>query len=161
MSETIRVGRWTLRPDLRRTREAHAALAHSGAAACICDGCKNFEAVRAQFLSGPIGAILEQLGITPPWEVEVYETGRAESGLHQYGGWFHFVGTIESGDHSWREMPGHPSVRVPDFETLTPALKVGFHNDAALVRDSFKGMPVVQLEFLADLPWLIDSEPPL
>ena len=159
--ETIRVGRWTIRPDVRRTREAHAALAQSGAAACSCNGCRNFEAARAHFLAGPIGAILEQLGITPAWEVEVYETGRTESGLHEYGGWFHFVGAIESGDKPWREMPGNPAVRVPDFETLTPGLQLGFHADAMLVRPSFQGMPLVQLEFMVDLPWLIDSEQPL
>ena len=94
-------------------------------------------------------------------EVEVYETGRTEAGLHEYGGWFHFVGAIESGDQPWRKMPGNPAVRVPDFETLTQGLQIGFHTDAMLVRPSFKGMPLVQLEFTVDLPWLIDSERPL
>lgn len=65
-------------------------------ARCACAGCANFEAVRPQLLGGPLGGILEQLGIVPPWEAEAHEMGRGPSGLHSYGAWFHFVGTIES-----------------------------------------------------------------
>lgn len=80
MTNAIQIGRWILRPDVERTREAHAALTKSGAAECGCSGCANFEAVRSQILAGPFGAILSELGIDPPWEVEVYEMGRAPSG---------------------------------------------------------------------------------
>jgi hypothetical protein len=55
---------------VRRTAEAHSALARSGAEECGCEGCQNFDAVRPQLLQGPLGAILKQLGVSPPWDAE-------------------------------------------------------------------------------------------
>jgi hypothetical protein len=155
----VRVGRWLLRPDVEQTIKAHSKLTVSGAQKCGCSGCANFDAARPQLLKGPLGGVLTQLGISPPWEVEVYELGRAAGGLHQYGGWFHFVGTIESGRGAWRSI-GDGSVKTADFEPLSSTLSVGFHTDAAQIRPPFKGLPLVQLEISAELPWVIDAEEP-
>src|SRR5262245_48867664 len=115
MSDLVQIGRWVLRPDVARTKAAHSQLTKSGAAECGCSGCANFDVVRPQLLGGPLGEILQQLGIVPSWEVEVYELGRASSGLHHYGGWFHFVGTIESGSAAWQPMADRPEVRTAAF----------------------------------------------
>ncbi len=161
MSEAIQIGRWLVRPDVRRTREAHSKLARSGAAECSCTGCENFEAVRPQLLAGPLGRILGQLGISPPWEVEVYEMGRSASGLHLYGGWFHFVGTIESGGDAGRRVGAGSRVRTAaDHDSLSETLSVGFHTDVDLVREPFAGLPLVQLDIVAELPWVIAAEEP-
>jgi hypothetical protein len=114
--------------------------------------------VRPQLLDGPLGPILERLGISPPWEVEAYECGRNAAGLHEYGAWFHFVGTIASGPAAWRATG--ESTRVSDFEPLSPTLSVGFHTGLALVRAPFSGLPLVQLEITALLPWVIGAEEP-
>ena len=160
MTNVLQIGRWSLRPDVERTREAHSQLTKSGAAECGCSGCANFEAVRSQILAGPLGTILSQLGIDPPWEVEIYEMGRAPSGLHIYGGWFHIVGVLESGPDAWRPIEGHESAATADFDPLSPTLSIGFHSNVALVRPSFQGMPLVQLEISAELPWVIDADEP-
>ena|SRR5215471_99106 len=160
MSETVQIGRWVLRPDVARTQAAHARLSKSGAAECACTGCVNFDAVRPQLLSGPLGGILEQLGISPPWEVEAYELGRASSALHHYGAWFHFVGTIESGPDAWQAVNDRVDVQTAAFARLSPTLSVGFHTHAALVRPPFEGLPLVQLEISAELPWVIGAEEP-
>ena len=34
-------------------------------------------------------------------EAEIYHNGQVRPGIHSYGGWFHFVGTIETGDDGW------------------------------------------------------------
>lgn len=161
MSDSIQIGRWLLRPDVGRTKAAHSRLLKSGAAECGCTGCENFEAVRPQLLSGPLGEILARLGIAPPWEVEAFECGRASSGLHHYGGWFHFVGTIESGSGAWRSVDDQPDARTADFERISPTLSIGFHTNVALLRAPFEGLPLVQLEFSAELPWVITAEEPL
>jgi hypothetical protein len=135
-------------------------LSITGAQKCGCSGCKNFEAVRPQLLEGPLGVVLTQLGISPPWEVEVYELGRAASGLHLYGGWFHFVGTIDSGDSALRPIKENPSGKTLDFEPLSSTLSVAFHTDLSLVRPSFMGLQLVQLEIKAELPWVIDEREP-
>jgi len=161
MEEAIQIGRWLVRPDVARTRDAHSKLFRSGAAECSCTGCKNFEAVRPQLLAGPLRGILERLGISPPWEVEVYESGRTATGLHDYGGWFHFVGTIESGGDAWRLVaPRSATLKVPDFERLSETLSIGLHADVELVREPFAGLPLVQLDFHAELPWVINAEEP-
>jgi hypothetical protein len=100
------------------------------------------------------------LGISPPWEVEVYEAGRLPTGLHHYGGWFHFVGTIESGSNAWRSVSQEPLLKSADFEALSPTVSIGFHTDIALVRPPFEGLPLVQLEISVDLPWVINAEEP-
>lgn len=160
VADAIRIGRWVLRPDVERTKEAHSKLTVSSAAECGCSGCANFEAVRSQLLGGPLGGILTQLGIVPPWEVEVYEMGRSPSGLHLYGGWFHFVGVLESGSNAWRPVGAETTGHVADVEPLSQTLSIGFHTDVALIRPSFQGLPLVQLEIVAELPWLIDAEEP-
>jgi len=161
MNQAIQIGRWVVRPDVLRTREAHSKLARSGATECSCVGCQNFEAVRPQLLAGPLGRILDQLGISPPWEVEVYEVGRSASGLHHYGGWFHFIGTMESGAEAWLPVGrGAAASKVADFEPLSETLSVGFHTDVALVREPFAGLPLVQLEIAAELPWVIPADEP-
>lgn len=132
----------------------------SGARECGCSGCENFEAVRPQVLQGPLGKVLSQLGISPPWEVEVYESGRSTNGLHHYGGWFHFVGTIDSGAGAWRTLEGQPDIRTADFEPLSSTVSIGFHTDVALVRPPFEGLPLVQLEISTELPWVITAERP-
>lgn len=160
MTDAIQIGRWVVRPDVERTRQAHAKLTRSGAAVCGCSGCANFEAVRSQLLAGPLGAILAQLGVDPPWEVEVYEMGRGPSGLRLYGGWFHIVGVLESGADPWRPVEGHALTAMGDFEPLSSTVCIGLHSNVALVRPSFQGMPLVQLEISAELPWVIDAEEP-
>ena len=161
MDEAIQIGRWLVRPDVLRTREAHSKLSRGGAAECSCTGCQNFEAVRPQLLAGPLGRILGQLGISPPWEVEVYEAGRTPPGLYRYGGWFHFVGTIESGGDAWRRVgKGSAVCKVADFEPLSETLSIGFHTDVALVRKPFAGLPLVQLEITAEPPWVISAAEP-
>jgi hypothetical protein len=111
-------------------------------------------------LEGPLGVVLAQLGISPPWEVEVYQLYRLPSGLHNYMGWFHFVGAIESGAGAWRPIGGESSARTPDFEPLSPTVSIGFHTDVAMIRPSFEGLPIVQVDFSAELPWVIGAEEP-
>jgi hypothetical protein len=111
-------------------------------------------------LEGPLGTLLEQLGISPPWEVEAYEMGRVASGLQLYGAWFHFVGSIESGPLVVGPgLPGSPAA-PHHLEPLSPHLSVGFHDGTALARDSFQGLPLVQLEILVELPWVISAARP-
>ena len=155
--DTLRIARWLVRVDAQRTAEAHAALSSGGATECRCDGCKNFEAVRPQLLRGPLGDVLRQLGVRPPFEVEAFEQGRAASGLHHYGGWFHFVGEIVSGRPAWKSTDGSSNFSIADFEPLSESVSIGLRGDAALVRAPFQGLSLVQLDFHAELPWVIDA----
>jgi hypothetical protein len=41
-----------------------------------------------------------------------------------------------------------------------PRLSIGFHTNIALVREPFAGLPLVQLEIIAQLPWVIAAPEP-
>ena len=60
----------------------------------------------------------------------------------------------------WRAIEGHESSATADFEPLSPTLSIGLHSNAKLVRPSFQGLPLVQLEISAELPWVIDADEP-
>lgn len=153
------VGRWKVRPDVSRTREAHSRLSTSGAAACGCDGCLNFEAYRDQLLRSPLGELLKSLGIDPPWEAEVHEFGQVASSRHAYGGWYHFVGQLVSGDPPWHVVDAQ--LKTAAFDRLAPGIEIGVHNDCQLVPEAFRGLPLVQLEIQVEIPWVISlPEPP-
>jgi hypothetical protein len=96
-------------------------------------------------------SLFEKLGIDPRREAEVYEMGPVESGFHLYGGWFHFVGRV---------MADPESLGKFDLESGDGTFKLFFHDKAALVAECFQGLPLVQLEFEAKVPWLIDEAEP-
>ncbi|MBC8037637.1 MAG: hypothetical protein H7X89_10525 [Rhizobiales bacterium] len=94
----------------------------------------------------PFLALLDELGIDPRKDGEVFHYNRNSPGQHSYGGWFHFVGTLD---------------RTGDFPPVD--LAEGF--SALMCRASaprlapLENLSVVQLEFHAEtLPWLL-SEP--
>ncbi len=94
------------------------------------------------------------MGIDHRKEAEVYHNGLLDNGLHYYGGWFHFVGSIESGADvmepagTFRPEPGNDG-----FE-------MGFSRSLALVPEAFGNQPLVQLEFWAKVPWVVDLPEP-
>ena len=91
----------------------------------------------------------------------MYENGPKAPGHYLYGGWFHFVGTIVSGDEAWQPFgDGERDARMAVFEPVAEDLSVGIHADAVMVREPFAGLPIVQLEIEMVLPWVIeDAEP--
>jgi len=89
-------------------------------------------------------ALLERLGIPFNREAEVYHNSRLESGLHSYGAWYHFIGRVLFGE---RECS-------PNF--VFGPFSVYFHSKPVLQPDVVAGQPVVQLEVVADVPWLSD-----
>jgi hypothetical protein len=92
--------------------------------------------------------VLSSLGIDPQKEGEVYHLGRKSRGRHSYGGWFHFVGSLETtGDFA-------PVRFSPGF--ITWMCRAGAPHLSVL-----DGLPLVQVEFAADdVPWVIkDKEP--
>jgi hypothetical protein len=88
---------------------------------------------------------LELLGIDHRKDGEVYHNARLAPGQHDYGGWFHFVGSLDTtGDF--------PVVTMGDGFTAWLRPK------AAPELPSLKGLPLVELEFHATkVPWVLDE----
>ena len=89
--------------------------------------------------------LLESLGIDPSKDSEIYHTCRMSPGKHLYGGWFHFVGTLEvTGDFAPVEMAG--------------GFTAWMGRGASQCLEEFKGLPLVQVELSATgVPWCLDE----
>jgi hypothetical protein len=98
------------------------------------------------------------LGISPSRETEIYHMARLKSGKHLYGGWFHFVGSITSGPDAAKEVA--QNIWHPDLAETSEHFRLGFSSRLGLVRESFKGAPLVQLEFTAEVPWVLAAPEP-
>jgi len=154
----IRFGRWELEADPEATRKAYANVPKSGPEECPCEPCKNFIAARERVYPAEVLALFEKLGIPFGREAEVYHMARMESGKHFYGGWFHFVGSILSGADAAQQVA--ENVWRPDLEKVTEDFSLGFRSRAELLRKPFEGKPIVQVEFTANVTWVISGPEP-
>jgi hypothetical protein len=144
MMEQISLGDQIVCYDSVRTRAAYAAMKNGSAERCGCPYCRNFLAQRSTVYPEGFRILLDQLGIDPEKEGEVYE-GIIEGSLVGYGGWFYLAGEL-----------------VEAGERMTDA-GVGFQY---FFRRSHKptmladfGDEVLALEFSTRLPWVISEEP--
>jgi hypothetical protein len=134
-----------IRYDREQTRKAYSAMKGGDAERCGCSYCMNFAAQRATAYPESFRALLDQLGIDPEKEGEVYECGPADP-LMTYGGWFYFVGElVEAGERTTSATSGFQYFFV-DAKRL-PRPTVDF------------GKNVLGIEFLTKLPWVIAEEP--
>jgi hypothetical protein len=141
----IRFGIWSARVDRVATEQAYARCSGS-VMSCECVTCRNFKAVREHAFPAPVLALLADLGIDPRCEAEVYSLGRADSGLHRYGGWFHFIGELE--------------VEIDNIERVGEHFLFWLTRQASLVPAAFGDSPVIQLEFVVAVPWILDEPQP-
>lgn len=86
---------WKYRADRDATILAYARTERGGSDTCDCAGCRNFRAARADCFPAEFIALLGQLGIDPCKDAEVYHNTRIAPGHHDYGGWYHFIGTFD------------------------------------------------------------------
>jgi hypothetical protein len=146
--EHVVFGRWRLSCDCEASRRGYQLVPVGAPEACGCLYCRNFAATRSHVYPAEVLALFEQLGIDPSREAEVYHMGPLQPGLHRYGGWFHFVGRIEAEGESVGKF---------DLEGSPGPFKFYFAENRALAPKSFEGLPLVQLDFEADVPWVIEE----
>jgi hypothetical protein len=151
--ERIIVGRWHVCCDREATRRSYEAVDTGSPERCGCCHCRNFVAARGVVYTHEVLDLLDRLGIDECKEAEICEYTRLESGRHLYGGFFHFVGSMEQGADAIRLDGG------VDFEPLAEHFAVGFTCQVSLVPPAFAGLPLVQLEFSAQVPWILEDHP--
>jgi len=138
-------GEWAYCNDRAATTEAYARADHGGADVCTCNGCRNFVKVRDGVFPAEFVSLLESLGIDPQKDGEVYHNGRLAPGSHDYGGWFHFVGSLDrTGDFAPVDFGGGFTAWLQ--KRSAPGLI------------ALKDLSLVQLEFHAtNVPWGLDE----
>jgi hypothetical protein len=151
--DIAQIGRWKIQFDREATREAFLSLPMGSPESCGCGDCVNFAASRDRAYPSLVLSIFNQLGIDSHKESEIWHTHRDENGLHHYGGFFHFIGTIEIGRDVMVKMNGHGTYA---FETIGEHFEWGLTSHTALVPDSFADSPVTQFDFAARIPRVIE-----
>jgi len=152
----IRFGRWVITSDSDATRNAYAQLTAGNPEECACEPCVNFAEQRNKIYPDAALALFESLGIQSNREAEIYHLGRLESGRHLHGGWFHLVGSIISGSDAFNQVSENDW--RPDLEIESENFSLGFTSRLGLVRKPFKGLQLVQLEFTAQIPWILEAK---
>ena len=147
--ESVVFGKWQLECNPEATRHAHNGITVGSPEACGCRDCQNFVVARSQVYPPMVLALFRQLGIDPQHEAEIYHMGRLGPGKHLYGGWFHFVGAITAEGDAIGQFDMEQGEDVP--------FRMFFANSRQLSPDSFADQPVVQLEFVAHVPWLLGN----
>jgi hypothetical protein len=112
----MRVGDQTIRCDREATAAVYGTLEHGDAEECGCTFCKNFAVQRELIYPASFRALIEQLGVDPNKEGEIFECGPVEDGRHLYGGWFYFVGEmVTAGERNHNAPDSHLplSLRTP------------------------------------------------
>lgn len=138
-------GQWKYTADRAATTLAYSRAERGGADNCNCAPCRNFRVARARAFPAKFLTLLDQLGIDPRKEAEAYYNARLAPGRHYYGGWYHFIGTLdETGDFPVVDLgDGFTAWMCRAYAPRLPSLK---------------GVPAVQVEFLAEaVPWLLDE----
>jgi hypothetical protein len=156
--ESIRFGRWELMCDPELTRKSYASVTVGGPEECGCDPCLNFIAARQHTYQSVVLELFDKLGIFCEREVEIYHMARLKPGRHLYGGWFHFVGSIVAGADAAKQIS--ENIWQPALEKTSESFSLGFSSRIALAREPFKNLPLVQLEFTAEVPWILDKTEP-
>ena len=131
--------------DRQQTRNAYSAMEVGDAERCGCSYCRNFAAQRSTVYPEDFLTLLDQLGIDPGKEGEVYECG-PDGPLRLYGGWFYFAGEIIK-----------PGERAAD---ASPGFQYFFTDAKRLPKPAVDfGGKVLAVEFRTNLPWVIPEQP--
>ncbi|PQD97152.1 hypothetical protein CYL18_04570 [Pradoshia eiseniae] len=142
MLQQIKIANWLVEADISKTREFY----NKGISVCDCLDCKNFVEA-CKHLDTSVAIFFNNLGINPamPANLSIFPT--KETMIKQYIGNYHFVGKVLKGE----------------FNTFENAFEIksfmfDFSDDLAFVPEDFPD-PVLQLDFDAEIPWVLDEHP--
>jgi hypothetical protein len=149
MMDVIRVSNWVIEVDPVETNRAQAARSTGSPESCGCLPCRNFVAARPTVYSAEFADLLARLGVPLDRESEIWHGCEVAAGRHSYGGWFHFVGQISDGPDCLREDGSIELAELPD------GISIGFTRRLGQVPETFPVTNIVQLEFSAEVPWVL------
>lgn len=160
--ETIRFRKWELAADPAATEEAYAGIEVGWPEFCGCAHCKNFEQARPTVYPRDALELMQLLSIPPTREQEVVPVEPLGDRAYIYTGSFSFVGTLVSVPYFWKPKPGGGLMNDRDAtEFLDEKFRMGFTNHLTRTPKPFSGKPVVQLEFAAEVPWVMPNRMPV
>lgn len=150
-------GQYRVDVDIEKTKRFYenAKLIHEN---CSCDGCQNFEKA-AKVLPQPVRDFFTGLGVDIQKACECYVNAARDDKTLFYGGFYHLCGKILAGENAWKDTGNGSRWNEKAAYFITPDFQVSFSTDIALLEEDFPP-PAIQLEFLADIPWVLEKENP-
>ena len=101
---------------------------------------------------------MEKMGVRPEKPAEAFVNGENADGSMFYGGWYHLCGQILEGSGAGsKDSSGNCAISELCFEELGKGFRVAFTERADLLEEGFPE-PVIQMEIMADIPWLLKGE---
>ena len=143
----FKYGQYTVDIDVEKTKAFYARAKRINEV-CPCDGCANFERA-VKNLPEQVRTFFSRMGIDPAKVAECYVNTTNKDRTLMYGGFCHVCGTMLTGEFDW------PWEK--DAYALGPDFRISFRNEISLLEEGFP-KPVIQLEFIANLPWLLEKE---
>ena len=146
--------------DADATRRAYEGLPRTDER-CSCAGCQNFPLALGKALSEEGRRLFESMGVDPAKATEAYVNLARDEGTIFYGAWYHLFGRIE------RRVKTVPDVTAPEWgkdveRDVGDNASILFSDKRFDPReDPFRvDANVVQMELLADVPWVLDGPNP-
>lgn len=127
---------------------------------CDCSPCRNLDTLGSDAFPADVRQVLDELGIDLHKPAEVYHCGRLKNGLHFYGGWYHCAGRIVSGPDVCHRGAA-PSTSQPLEAPSAEGFRIDCSSLRELVPDVFGDLELVQVDFTAELPWVLDEAEPM
>ena len=150
-------GDFKLDIDVARTRRFYETV--EDPLGCDCAGCRNFYAAYPS-LPAPIDAFFQQLGVDLGSPAEMTAFVSHDGNLTLYDGFYHICGKILESPKLHIKTNGKGFLFNNDATIkLTPNHSVHFTNATGLVDDDFP-RPVIQLQIMGDIPWVLDEPNP-
>jgi len=150
------VGPYRIDIDVEKTRafyERAAKITEN----CRCSGCRNYEAWAEKLSEEPKG-VMEKMGVCSEKPAEIFVNDLNDDGSAFYGGFYHLCGRILAGRRSsWNASKQCWDISDLSFGELGKGYRAAFTEDIDLLEDGFPE-PVIQMEILADIPWLLKGE---
>jgi hypothetical protein len=143
----IHLMKWLLEVGLQQTEEFYRKEIEM----CHCLYCDNYMEACKQ-MDSSIMEVFTTLGITPSKPSHLSEFGEIEDGSRLYIGSYYLVGKLVEGeycrDSEWNETT---TASIGNFT-------FGFEKELLFVPDELKP-PVLQLDFEARMPWVLNEKP--
>ena len=149
-------GQYKIDVHIKRTREFYER-AEPVSKGCSCDGCLNFEKAVGR-LPLAVTTFFTNLGIDLRKVCECYVNCTNDDETVLYGGFLHICGTLLHGDSAWKEVDEGVSHWEEDAAFCgSPYFHISFQETLSLLEEDFP-LPVIQLDFTANIPWVLDKE---
>jgi hypothetical protein len=152
--EIVKFRNWKFEVDKLLTIETYDGIVNSGTNLCGCNDCKNYIAYREKVFPEDVRVLFLNLGIDYNKEVEICSYQILPNGLHHISGWFHFIGKIIEGE-SCRNNIGNKGYTI-ELTDIGSNFSIGFCEESSLTFFENKD-EIVQIEFEAHIPWIIDK----